>query len=454
MTNPNAPSLAEATRPPVYSPLSDRDGAVTQSERQSEWTLAQRFGFRFLLVYVLLYSFPGPLSELPGTDFLSDPYAALWRRVVPWFGAHVLRLAHPVSILPSGSGDKLFDWVFIAVLLVIAGAAATLWTVLDRQHRSHPKLFAAFTLYLRLFLARTMFSYGFDKVIPNQFSPMDPPRLTQFIGETSPGGFAWTFLGFSIAYEVFAGLMEVASATLLLLRRTQTLGALVGAVVLTNVFMLNMSFDIPVKQYSLHLLLMCVFLVALDRERLINLFLRARTVAPPQHIDLFTTRRARLGAWGAGIALVLWIVAGNLYGELRGLHEFGRLAPRGPLYGIFEVEEVVKNGAVQPPLLTDGTLWRRFATSSRRALVRLATDSLVRYGLQTDSVKHVATLANGPDSTKWMRLTYAFSDSTHLALHGRIGADSVDIALRRRPESSYLLVSRGFHWVNEIPFFR
>ena len=47
MTNPNAPSLAEATRPPVYSPLSDRDGAVTQSERQSEWTLAQRFGFRF-----------------------------------------------------------------------------------------------------------------------------------------------------------------------------------------------------------------------------------------------------------------------------------------------------------------------------------------------------------------------------------------------------------------------
>src|SRR5215213_6025640 len=169
MTHPDAPSLAAPTVA-SYSPLSDRDDGSTQSPAQAEWTLAQRFGFRFLLLYVVLYTYPGPLNELPGTDFLSNPYAALWRAVVPWFGTHVLRLAHPVSVRPSGSGDKLFDWVLIAVLLAVALLAATLWTVLDRRHRSHPKLFAAFTLYLRLFLARTMFSYGLDKVIPNQFS--------------------------------------------------------------------------------------------------------------------------------------------------------------------------------------------------------------------------------------------------------------------------------------------
>ena len=79
---------------------------------------------------------------------------------------------------------------------------------------------------------------------------------------------------------------------------------------------------------------------------------------------------------------------------------------------------------------------------------------MVRYGLRTDSGKRVATLANSPDSTKWLRLSYMFADSMHLTLSGRIGADSVDMKFRRRPESSYLLVSRGFHWVNEIPFFR
>ncbi len=451
MTDPAAPPLASS--PPSYSPLFDQTAGSAQPAHQ-DWTLAQRFGFRALLVYVVLYTFPGPISELPGTDFLSEPYAALWRKVVPWFGAHVLRLSQPVSIQPSGSGDKLFDWVLIVVLATIAVIIATAWTVMGRRHRSHPKLLAAFTLYLRLFLARTMFSYGFDKVIPNQFSPMTPLRLTQYIGEASPGGFAWTFLGFSVAYEMFAGAAEVVSGMLLLFRRTQTLGALVGAGVLANVFMLNMSFDIPVKQYSLHLLLMCVFLLALDRERLMNVLLRARVALPPRHFDLFTTRRARTVAWAAGIILGVWMLGGSIYGEAKGIREFGRLAPRGPLYGIFEVEEDVKNGTVQPPLLTDATRWRRFATSSSGALVRLATDSMVRFGLKTDSVKHIATLANGSDSTKWLRLSYAFSDSMHLALSGRIGPDSVAMTLRRRPESTYLLVSRGFHWVNETPYFR
>jgi hypothetical protein len=329
MTHPHAAPLAPPA--PSYSPVSDRDDGVA-SPAQRDWSLAQRFGFRFLLVYVVLYTFPGPINELPGTGLLSDPYSAVWRAVVPWFGAHVLHLSHPVSIQPSGSGDKLFDWVQIVVQAVIALVVATAWTIAERRRRSHPKLLEAFTLYVRLFLTRTMFSYGFDKVIPNQFSPMTPMRLTQYIGETSPFGFAWTFLGFSVAYEVFAGITEVVSGTFLLFRRTRTLGALIGAMVLMNVFMMNMSFDIPVKQYSAHLLLMCVFLIALDRERLTDMFFRARSVALSRYADLFTTRRARIGAWAAGVVLALWMVVGTVYGELQGIRRLDGW-PAGPLHG-------------------------------------------------------------------------------------------------------------------------
>jgi hypothetical protein len=451
MTQPHAPPIAAA---PSYHPRSDRGAEPTTQEATRDWTFAERFGFRFLLVYLVLYTFPGPINELHGTDFISEPYSAIWHAVVPWFGAHILRLANPVSVRPSGSGDKLFDWVMIATLCTIAILAAAVWSLIDRRRRSHPKLLAAFTLYLSLSLARTMFSYGFDKVIPNQFSPMDPMRLTQYIGERSPGGFAWTFLGFSIPYEVFAGAAETLAATLLLFRRTRTFGALVGAAVLANVFMLNMSFDIPVKQYSGHLLLMCVFLAALDRERLIDFFLRGRGTAAPRHFELFAARRSKIAAWVAGVIVAVWMISSTFYSEYSGLYEFGRLSPRGPLYGIFEVEEVIKNGAVQPPLLTDATRWRRFATNKFSALVRLATDSAVGFGLRTDTLKRTATLANGPDSTKWVHLTYLFTDSMHLALAGRIAGDSVEMKLRRRPESSYLLVSRGFHWVNEVPYFR
>ena len=70
MTHPAASSFSSST--PGYSPHFDRDDAVASPVRR-DWTLAQRFGFRFLLVYVVLYTFPGPINELPGTGFLSDP---------------------------------------------------------------------------------------------------------------------------------------------------------------------------------------------------------------------------------------------------------------------------------------------------------------------------------------------------------------------------------------------
>ena len=451
MTQPHASPIVAT---PSYHPLSDRGSAPTTAQTTRDWTLAERFGFLVLLVYVVLYTFPGPINGLHGTDFISKPWGAMWDAIVPWFAAHVLRLAHPLDLSPSGSGDRLVDWIYIPTQLAVAVIVAVVWSLIDRRRRSHPKLLAAFTLYLSLSLARTMFSYGFDKVIPNQFSPMDPAKLTQYIGEASPGGFAWSFLGFSIPYEVFAGSAETLAATLLLFRRTRTLGALVGAAVLANVFMLNMSFDIPVKQYSGHLLLMCLFLAALDRKRLIDVFLRGRATAAPRHVELFTTRRSKIAAWVAGVVVSIWMIGSTFYGEYRGLHEFGRLSPRGPLYGIFEVEEFVKNGAVQPPLLTDGTRWRRFATNKFSALVRFSTDSAVRFGLTTDTLKRVATLARGADSTKWVRLSYVFPDSMHLGLAGRIAGDSVEMKLRRRPESSYLLASRGFHWVNQVPYFR
>jgi uncharacterized membrane protein YphA (DoxX/SURF4 family) len=449
MSHADASVIAPTT---AYTPQSDRGGAAPAEPR--EWNFAQRFGFRFALIYTLLYTYPGPLDELPGVDFLRDASNALWRVVVPWVGAHVLRLANPVSTRPSGSGDKLFDWVQVFTMLCLAVIGATIWTVIARRHVVHRRLLAAFQIYLRFTLASILFGYGFDKVVPNQFEPMNPVRLTQYFGEAAPGGFAWSFLGFSVMYEVFAGAGEVLAGMLLLFRRTTTLGAIIGTAVLTNVFMLNMSYDIPVKQFSFHLLLMCAFLVACDAPRLLNVFVRQRPADPPRYPELFGTRRSLLVARVAGTALGLWMIGGHFSSELRGFLQYGRGAKQSPLYGIFEVDQVVKNGVVQTPLLTDSTRWRRLSVGPFRATIRMATDSLVPYRVSPDTVKHTATFLSGPDTTKKVVLSYAFPDTEHLVLRGRFGADSVEMMLRRRRESSFLLVSRGFHWINEVPYFR
>ena len=283
---------------------------------------------------------------------------------------------------------------------------------------------------------------------------MNPLRLTQYFGEASPGGFAWSFLGLSVAYEIFAGAMETLAATLLLFRRTSTLGAVIGAATLANVFMLNMCFDIPVKQFSGHLLLMSIVLIAYDADRLLNVFVRQRAADGPRFVELFTTRRSLGAARVFGAFLAACMIAQDVRGEYKVLHEFGRLAPREPLYGIYEVDNVVKNGVTQPPLLTDVSRWRRLAVATFGARVRLVNDSLVPYQIHTDSSTHVTTFTPFPDTLNKLVGSYAFPDSSHLVIRARAGADSVEIAFTRRREDSYLLVKRGFRWVNEFPYFR
>ena len=440
------------TAAPTYSPSSDRDFIGTVPSKG--WPRLQLLGFRFLVIYVLLYFFPGPIAEVPYLDVLQKPFDALWRAVVPWVGAHILRIAKPISLQPSGSGDKLFDWVQVFSMLVLAMLAAVAWTLIDRKPRSHEKLAAAFRIFLRFQLAGTLFSYGFDKIFPNQFEAMNPLRLTQYFGEAAPGGYAWSFLGFSVAYEIFAGFMETLAASLLLFRRTSTLGAIIGAGTLANVFMLNMCFDIPVKQFSAHLLLMSIVLIAYDADRLLSVFVRQRATDAPRFVELFTTRRSLIAARVFGTLLAACMIVQDARSEYKGLHEFGRLAPRQPLYGIYDVDTVVKNGVTQPALLTDITRWRRLAVATYGARVRLVNDSLVSYRIRTDSSTRVTTFTPFPDTLNKLVGSYAFPDSSHLVIRARVGADSVEIAFTRRREDSYLLVKRGFHWVNEFPYFR
>ena len=51
-------------------------------------------------------------------------------------------------------------------------------------------------------------------------------------------------------------------------------------------------------------------------------------------------------------------------------------------------------------------------------------------------------------------LEFSRPDDDTLALLGRWGSDSIDVKLRRVDESKFLLLNRGFHWIQPYPFFR
>jgi hypothetical protein len=50
--------------------------------------------------------------------------------------------------------------------------------------------------------------------------------------------------------------------------------------------------------------------------------------------------------------------------------------------------------------------------------------------------------------------SYTRPDSEHLVLQGTLISDPLVVKLKRIDPAKFLLVNRGFHWINERPFNR
>jgi hypothetical protein len=441
---------------PFGVPEPARGVAPEDAPRLAEWSVAKRIGFRFAFAYFVLYLVPFPLSAIPGSWNPARFWGQLDQWLALWTETHLFGLAKPVPILPTGSGDTMAQWASQANWLLLALGATVVWSVLDRRRREYARLDEWLRVYVRFGLAAIMFGYGFAKVIPTQMQRPTLERLVEPWGEFSPMGVLWSFMGFSNVYQIFTGIGESLGSFLILFRRTTTLGALLLCAVLANVALLNYTFDVPVKLYSTNLLLMAVFLVAPDVKRLIDVLVLNRGAQSEVPRPLFTTFRAKAIAAVIVTAFFGYTIYTNVTLGLTYYRQtIGPDAPKPPVYGIWDVESLTKNGVEQPPLLSDSTRLKRIIFGGlSRATFRLMSDSVERYTMKVDSAKHELVLTGRFDPKAGRTLSYTKPDANHLVLSGKVGPDSIVARLRRLDENRFLLMNRGYHWIQEQPFNR
>ena len=163
----------------------------------------------------------------------------------------------------------------------------------------------------------------------------------------------WSSIGASPAYEAFIGAVECVAGVLLFFPRTTLLGALIALIAAGEVFVLNMTYDVPVKLPSFHLVLLSLFLLVPYARHLCDLLVFHRPLAPAAEPPVGSTPRRRrhwfLAQGGYGMLLVLLALSASYTGWSR----YGAGAPKSPLYGIWDVEWMTIDGEVRPPLLTD-----------------------------------------------------------------------------------------------------
>ncbi|HWN43530.1 MAG TPA: hypothetical protein VNW71_14975 [Thermoanaerobaculia bacterium] len=427
---------------------------MEQPERDNaDWGPVRRALFRFVFSYLVLYSFPSPLHTVPVYgEILRESYREVWNAVVPWVGEHALGVE--VRVRASGGGDTTYGYVQIFCYLILALAATAVWTLLDSRRASYARLHEWLRVYVRFVLAAAMIFYGAYKVIPEQFGTPFPSDLLQPIGESSPMRLLWTFMGTSIPYVIFTGAAEMLGGLLLVARRTTLLGALVCIGVMSNVVMLNYSYDVPVKLYSSHLLLMAVFLAVSDLGRLARLLVWNRRVPSAEQRPLFAGRQGHRAALVFRTVFILYLTVAALQQSHKSKLEFADMATRQRFYGVWEVEELAVDGAVRPLLATDETLWRRLVFDWPEAVgIQYAHETEVReYSLGLDPGPHTYTLCCDPE---WnAAISFKLVEPDVLVLQGTVDGKQIRGRFRRVDESRFPLLSSGFHWINERPHNR
>ena len=426
------------------------DTVNNEAQPQQRWHPFTRTAFRFAFVYFLLYNLPFPLSAfpIPYVDKIGDWYNAIWNWLVPRVAQAVLH--REVATGFNGSGDRAFDFLFVACLLLISLIITVVWTLLDRKRLSYPTLHRWLNVYVRFALGATMIGYGAFKVISSQFPPPTLDRLMQPYGDSSPMGLLWTFMGSSEPYTMFVGFAEMIAGILLFPRKTATLGALMSVGVLSNVVALNFSYDVPVKLYSSHLLAEAIFLLLPETRRIANFFVLNRPAECVSVQPLFRRPLLQRGAVVIASLFLIAVVGTSLYQSYDQRRSF--ISRRSPLYGVWEVEEF-KLGQSTPT--ADAQRWRRIVFDSPiRMAVLTGADVNERFLLELNEAARTLTLRRRDDPNWNSVLTYEQVSPEVLTVTGKLNGSDMTARLHRTGERKFLLTDRGFHWINEFPFNR
>lgn len=402
------------------------DAAPAAIDRPTvRWTAATRIAFRFCFLYFGLYVVTTQMLQgiivIPNWGFPPLETVPPFRNVIQWTALHVFSVTQTIVIIRSGSGDKIANWVAAFVLIVVAASGAAVWSAVDRKRSGYPSLDRWFRVFTRFALGSTMLSYGMVKVFPLQMSYPSLTRLLEPFGNFSPMGVLWYSVGASPGWERFAGFMELAAAVLLFVPWLSRLGAIVCVADAVQIFTLNMTYDVPVKLFSFHLILMSLFLLAPDMKRLVEAVVRRRAGHP--------------ALIAAQLVFAVYFISISAYSAHTGWHTFGGGAPKPPFYGVWNVDRMFVDGIERAPLVTDYGRVRRVVIQSATALSLQRMDE---------------TFSGYPVKTFTLQRT----DPDHLRVSGSLDGHSVDMRTSLVDRSTFLLVSRGFNWIQEYPLNR
>lgn len=434
----------------------------TALPEQHPWPMWRKIIFRFFFILLLLLVAPWTwLDNIPVISKISSFFTHHYYQLMDWaVEKSNAKLFHVRKVLvpTNGSGDTSYAWAQLWMLLCLALMGCVTWSIADRRRSGYRQLNYWLCLFTRYYISLVALSYGILKLFAAQMPFPYESMMATSLGDLLPMRLSWIFIGYSTPYQVFSGVMEVITGLLLLNRRTATLGIMMGTAVFTNVMVLNLSYDIPVKLYSMQLVFCCLYLLVNEWDRIICFFILNK---PAQTCYLYhweyQKKWMRITRIILKLIFIMLFVCFAFYNTMdysRQLFGEKEIKPIQP--GIYDVPVYVMNKDTIPNLVADTLRWQDiiFEKGGWGSIKTNDTAYRHRYGrayfyYSADTSKQILnfTKAKG-DSNYILSMHYLLPDSNTIRLWSVRTNDSLFIVLKKSSRH-FQLGEKQFHWLSE-----
>ncbi|MDX1940877.1 MAG: hypothetical protein SFU99_10025 [Saprospiraceae bacterium] len=423
------------------------------------WPAWRKITFRFFFIYFLLFTQPWTwLDSIPGVSYITQYGSTLETWVVQFFNRYLLHVKDEVAPVFNGSGDTSYSWATLYTHLLLAFIGCMIWSIIDRKNINYIKIDFWLRNIVRYYVSLVAFIYGTIKLFALQMPFPNLSQLATPLGDYLPMRFSWMFIGYSFSYQFFSGLMETIVGILLLNRKTVLLGALMGMGVFANVAMMNLSYDIPVKIYSLQLFVSCIFLVLNDSKRVINFFILNKSTEPDRSYDIILNKKwQRIARILGKVAFIILFAIMPFYNSWNRYKMVKSQSDVKPIKsGIYDIVTFVRNHDTIPPLVTDTLHWKDMIFDKGGMGSINTTDTLFRqryrrgyFYYQPDTTKQIITIKKTPaDTAALFTMKYEMPGEDRMRLWTVVRGDSLYLELVRS-KRHFQLAERQFHWLSE-----
>lgn len=147
------------------------------------------------------------------------------------------------SIKSENAPFSIESYVNWALILGIAIIIALVWGAFDKRRKNYEVLYYFLLTAVSYALLIKLQGLTFSKVFPTQMPDLALTQLNTPFGDFTHQKLYWIQFSFVHAYEVFAGLAELAIMLFLFFRPTRALGAALSLAMIGNITLANHAYD-------------------------------------------------------------------------------------------------------------------------------------------------------------------------------------------------------------------